>query len=167
MGDGGSGHWLVRMEWRTAWWSVCLPLLILPCTIKSRSFLLAPAHPGGPGKKARETIVVNKLHLHVYEWLCITLFSCYYEFLNIYLTLLFGNVFILKNVLFSVSSNMLHLWIAPSLFELLFCSVFPLQISLLSSQLGRQNEGQVRKLRCGRSLWQCCANNHDDLSLLS
>jgi len=24
----------------------------LPCTIKSRSFLLAPAHPGGPGKRA-------------------------------------------------------------------------------------------------------------------
>jgi len=24
----------------------------LPCTIKSRSSLLAPAHPGGPGKRA-------------------------------------------------------------------------------------------------------------------
>jgi len=33
-------------------WSVCLPLLICPCTIKSRSSLLAPAHPGGPGKRA-------------------------------------------------------------------------------------------------------------------
>jgi len=31
---------------------VCLPLLIYPCTIKSRSSLLAPAHPGGPGKRA-------------------------------------------------------------------------------------------------------------------
>jgi len=31
---------------------VCLPLLTFPCTIKSRSSLLAPAHPGGPGKKA-------------------------------------------------------------------------------------------------------------------
>ena len=30
----------------------CLPLLIFPCTIKSRSSLLAPAHPGGPGKRA-------------------------------------------------------------------------------------------------------------------
>ena len=29
---------------------VCL--LIFPCTIKSRSSLLAPAHPGGPGKTA-------------------------------------------------------------------------------------------------------------------
>jgi len=29
-----------------------LPLLIFPCTIKSRSSLLAPAHPGGPGKRA-------------------------------------------------------------------------------------------------------------------
>jgi len=47
-GDGGGGHWLVRIEWLPAGWSVCLPLLIFPCTIKSRSSLLAPAHPGGP-----------------------------------------------------------------------------------------------------------------------
>jgi len=47
-----SRHWLVRMEWRPAWWSVCLPLLIFPCKIKSRSSLLALAHPGGPGKRA-------------------------------------------------------------------------------------------------------------------
>jgi len=33
MGDGGSGHWLVQMEWRPAGWSVCLPLIISPCTI--------------------------------------------------------------------------------------------------------------------------------------
>jgi len=44
-------HWLVRMEWHPAGWSVCLPLLIFPCTIKSRSSLLAPAHPGGTGKR--------------------------------------------------------------------------------------------------------------------
>ena len=50
-GDGGGGHWLVQMEWCPARWSVCLPLLIFPCTIKSRSFLPAPAHPGGPGKR--------------------------------------------------------------------------------------------------------------------
>ena len=51
-GDGGGEHWLVRMEWRPAGWLVCLPLLIFPCTIKSRSSLMAPAHPGGPGKRA-------------------------------------------------------------------------------------------------------------------
>jgi len=51
-GDGAGGHWLVRMEWHPARWSICLPLLIFPCTIKSRSCLLAPAHPGGPGKRA-------------------------------------------------------------------------------------------------------------------
>jgi len=33
MGDGGGGHWLVRMEWHPAGWSVCLPLLIFLCTI--------------------------------------------------------------------------------------------------------------------------------------
>ena len=31
---------------------MCLPLLIFPCTIESRSSLLAPAHPAGPGKRA-------------------------------------------------------------------------------------------------------------------
>ena len=51
-GDGGDGHCLVWMEWCPARWSVCLPLLIFPCTIKSRSSLLALAHPGGPGKRA-------------------------------------------------------------------------------------------------------------------
>jgi len=52
MGVGGGGHWLVRMEWRPARWSVCLPLLIFPGTIKSRNCLLALAYPGGPGKRA-------------------------------------------------------------------------------------------------------------------
>jgi len=50
--DGGGGHWLVRMEWCPAGWSVCLPLLIFPCTIKSGSSLFAPVHPIGTGKRA-------------------------------------------------------------------------------------------------------------------
>jgi len=37
----------------------CLPLLVFPCTRKSRGFLLAAAHPGGPGKRA------------VKWWLCV------------------------------------------------------------------------------------------------
>ena len=52
MGDGGGGHWLVGMEWRPVGLSMCLLLLNFPCTIKSRSFLLAPAHLGGPRKRA-------------------------------------------------------------------------------------------------------------------
>jgi len=40
------------MEWRPARWSVCLPLLIFPCTIMSRSSLLALAQLGGPEKRA-------------------------------------------------------------------------------------------------------------------
>jgi len=51
-GDGGGGHCLVQMEWHPAGWLMCLPLLIFPCTIKSRSSLLAPAYLGGPGKRA-------------------------------------------------------------------------------------------------------------------
>jgi len=54
-GDGGGGHCLVQVKWCSAGWSVCLVLLIFPCTIKSRGSLLAPAHPGGPGRK---TVVV-------------------------------------------------------------------------------------------------------------
>ena len=50
-GDGGGEHWLVWMEWHPAGWSVYLPLLIFPCTMKSRSSLLALAYPGGPGKR--------------------------------------------------------------------------------------------------------------------
>ena len=43
--DCGGGYRLVRMEWRPVGWSVSQPLLIFPCTIKSRSSLLVPAHP--------------------------------------------------------------------------------------------------------------------------
>jgi len=46
------------MEWRPAGWSVCLPLLISPCTIKSRSSLVALAHLGGPGKRAEKQLCV-------------------------------------------------------------------------------------------------------------
>ena len=49
--DGGGGHWLVRMEWHPAGLSVCMPLLVFPCTIKSRSSLLGLARAGGPGKR--------------------------------------------------------------------------------------------------------------------
>ena len=53
-GGVGGGHWLVRIEWRPGGWLVCLCLLlvIFPWTIKSRSSLLALAHPGGPRKRA-------------------------------------------------------------------------------------------------------------------
>jgi len=37
---------------------VCLPLLISPCTIKSRSSLLAPTHLGSPGKRAVKQLCV-------------------------------------------------------------------------------------------------------------
>jgi len=43
------------MEWRPAGWSVCLPLLISPCTIKSRN---SSGTPGWSWKKDRKTVVV-------------------------------------------------------------------------------------------------------------
>jgi len=49
----------------------CLPLLIFPCTIKSRSFLLTPAHPGGPGKRTEKW------------WLCVFQgYLCHEQILN-------------------------------------------------------------------------------------
>jgi len=59
----GGGHWLVRMEWRPAGWLVCLPLLIFPCTIKSRSSLLAPAHPWSRKKGRKMVVVVYSVHV--------------------------------------------------------------------------------------------------------
>jgi len=46
---------------------VYLPLLIFPCTMKSRSSLLAPAHPGGPGMSTNIGIRVRKRSLVVNE----------------------------------------------------------------------------------------------------
>ena len=57
-GDGGGGHCLVRMELRPAGWLMCLPLLIFPCTIKTRGSLLALTQPGGPGKRAIKRLCV-------------------------------------------------------------------------------------------------------------
>jgi len=78
LGDGGGGHWLVQMEWRTAGWSMYLPLLIFLCAIKSRSSLLAPAHPGGPGKRAVKWLwcgggtTITRVLWPVYRTTCIS-----------------------------------------------------------------------------------------------
>jgi len=65
------------MEWRPAGWSVCLPLLISPCTIKSRSSLLAPAHPGGPGKRAIKRLWCGVVCVLVhFFWLVNVCFCC-------------------------------------------------------------------------------------------
>ena len=69
MGHGGGGHWLVRMEWRPAGWSVCLPLLIFPCTITSK-FSSGTGSPGWSRKKGRKTVVVWCLQC---TWLPVTL----------------------------------------------------------------------------------------------
>ena len=49
MGDGGGRHWLVWLEWHPAEWSVCLPLLIFPYTVKQK-FSSGTDSPGGLGK---------------------------------------------------------------------------------------------------------------------
>jgi len=53
-GDGGGGHWLVQTEWRPAGWSVFLPLLIFPCTIKK--FCSGTGSPGWFRKKGRKPV---------------------------------------------------------------------------------------------------------------
>jgi len=59
---------------------VCLPLLVFPCTIKSRSSLLAPAHAGGPGKRAVKRLccgvvwcVSYSLFSNYFIWYCLVL----------------------------------------------------------------------------------------------
>ena len=57
------GDWLVRIKLHQAGWSACLLLLSSLAPQKSRRrFLLAPAHPGSPGKRA-----VNQLCVCVYN----------------------------------------------------------------------------------------------------
>ena len=58
VGGGVGGHWLVWMEWRLAGWSLYLPVLVSTCTIKFRSSFLAPAHPGGPRRRAVKRLCV-------------------------------------------------------------------------------------------------------------
>jgi len=55
---------------------VAVSALIFPCTIKSRSSLLAPAHPGGPGKRA-----VKRLWL-VLGISCTTILRCWCTHMN-------------------------------------------------------------------------------------
>jgi len=58
IGDGGGGH-LVRMEWRPAGWSVCLPLAIsLHLYHKVHKFSSDTGSPGWSRKKGRKTVVV-------------------------------------------------------------------------------------------------------------
>jgi len=56
-GDGGRGHWLVRMQWRPAGWSVFLSLLIFPCTINSK-VLFWHRLTGVVPKKGHKMVVV-------------------------------------------------------------------------------------------------------------
>jgi len=46
MGVGGGGHWLVRMEWRPAGWSVCLPPFNLPLHHKVQKLSSGTGSPG-------------------------------------------------------------------------------------------------------------------------
>jgi len=46
------------MEWHPARWSVCLPLLIFPCTMQFQKFSSGTDSPGWSRKKGRKTVVV-------------------------------------------------------------------------------------------------------------
>jgi len=51
---------------------MCLPLLISACTIKSRSSLLAPAHPGCHEKRAVKWLwLSDATSVHVVTCLCV------------------------------------------------------------------------------------------------
>jgi len=56
-GDGGGGHWLVQMEWRTAGWSVSASVN-LALHHKVQKFSSVTGSPGWSRKKGRKTVVV-------------------------------------------------------------------------------------------------------------
>jgi len=79
---------------------VCLPPLISPYTIESRSFFLAPAHPGGPGKR-----VVKWL----WWWWFLRIMKCYWwQFLQAE----FAHAFVMMLTMFCVQSGFTPLHIA-------------------------------------------------------
>jgi len=57
MGDGGGGHWLVRMEWRPAGWLVSASVN-LPLHHKVQKFSSGTGSPGWSRKKGRKMVVV-------------------------------------------------------------------------------------------------------------
>jgi len=56
-GDGGGKHWLVRMEWRPAGWSVSASVN-LPLHQKVQKFSSGTGAPGWSRKKGRKMVVV-------------------------------------------------------------------------------------------------------------
>jgi len=52
---------------------VCMPLLIPPCTIKSKSSLLAPAQPGSPGKRAVKQLWWLPIQFMNWTGLCLSI----------------------------------------------------------------------------------------------
>jgi len=57
MGDGGGGHWLVRMEWHPAGWLVSASVN-LPLHHKVQKFSSGTGSPGWSRRNGRKTIVV-------------------------------------------------------------------------------------------------------------
>ena len=98
------------MEWHPAGWSLCLPLLIFPCTMKSRNSLLAPAHLGGPRKRAiKRCVLVHKIYLISHTFLYQLLLLAIFSFTDSEFTTLWQyknecNIIIIKNVTFHYSA---------------------------------------------------------------
>jgi len=57
--DGGGGHWLVQMEWRSAGLSCVSASVNLPLHHKVEKFSSGTSAPGWSQKKSRKTVVVN------------------------------------------------------------------------------------------------------------
>ena len=58
MGDGGGGHWLVRMECRPAGLSCVIASVNLPLHHKVQKFSSGTGSPGWSRKKGRKMVVV-------------------------------------------------------------------------------------------------------------
>ena len=63
-GDGGGGHWLVRMQWHPAGWSVSASVN-LPLHHKVQKFFSGTGSTGWSRKKGRKMVVCVRVCVNV------------------------------------------------------------------------------------------------------
>jgi len=97
MGDGGGGHWLVRIKWRPAGWSVCLPLLIFH---KVQKFSSGTGSPGWSWKKGRKVVVVLMVTINITksENNCLSVAASFGLILFIVLYVLLAHVYVISYI---------------------------------------------------------------------
>jgi len=109
MGDGGGGHWLVRMEWRPAGWSMSASVN-LPLHHKVQKFSSVTGSPGWSRKKGRKMVVcVYVCYTVHYKFdICIWLFAGIMQI--IYTHLLYSYILYMQEYVAVLRCRLLWLW---------------------------------------------------------